>query len=123
VPMLLALNRVLQDDYVDDCAKGVRRWNKILAEHDVDIELTLPHRGFNRDVGVFAGHHISPDGRLMSKDEWEAHRNDWLPTNADRDHVNSLMVGVHERGKMAGWIAPPRVGVAGKPIDFEYVRL
>src|SRR5205823_7336594 len=40
-PMLVALNRVLQDDYIDDCMKGVRRWNKILDEHGVDMELTL----------------------------------------------------------------------------------
>jgi benzoyl-CoA 2,3-dioxygenase component B len=123
VPMLTALNRVLQDDYVDDCMKGVRRWNKILHEHDVDAELRLPHRGFNREVGVFAGHHISPDGRILGADEWNAQAPRWLPTADDRDYVNSLMVGVHEPGKMAGWIAPPRTGVAGKPIDFEYVRL
>jgi hypothetical protein len=24
---------------------------------------------------------------------------------------------------MAGWIAPPTSGIAGKPLDFEYVRL
>ena len=123
VPMLTALNRVLQDDYIDDCMKGVRRWNKILHDHDVDAELTLPHRGFNREVGVFAGHHISPDGVVMTEDDWSAQSTHWLPTTDDRDYVNSLMVGVHERGKMAGWIAPPRTGVAGKPIDFEYVRL
>jgi benzoyl-CoA 2,3-dioxygenase component B len=122
-PMIVALNRVLQDDYIDDCMKGVRRWNKILADHGVDLELKLPHRGFNREVGVFAGHHISPDGDILIEDDWKSREKDWLPTTSDRDYVNSLMVGVHERGKMAGWIAPPRTGVAGKPIDFEYVRL
>jgi benzoyl-CoA 2,3-dioxygenase component B len=108
---------------VDDCAKGVRRWNNVLAEHGIDEQLRLPHRGFNREVGVFAGHHISPEGALVTEDEWNAGAADWLPTTEDRDYVNSLMVGVHERGKMAGWIAPPKTGVAGKPIDFEYVRL
>jgi benzoyl-CoA 2,3-dioxygenase component B len=123
VPTLVALNRVLQDDYVDDCAKGLRRWNKILGDAGVDTELTLPHRGFNREVGVFKGHRISPDGRMCSDEEWTSSVDRWLPTDADRDHVNSLMAGVHEPGKMAGWIAPPRTGVAGKPIDYEYVRL
>ena len=123
VPTLIALNRVLQDDYVEDCAKGIRRWNKVLAERGISHELTLPHRGFNRDVGVFAGHHISPDGRMITAEEFEKGRADWLPTDDDRAFVNSLMVGVHERGRMAGWIAPPATGVAGKPIDFEYVRL
>ena len=32
------------------------------------------------------------------------------------------MQPVHERGKIANWIAPPR-GVYGQPFDFEYVRL
>jgi benzoyl-CoA 2,3-dioxygenase component B len=122
-PALLALNRLLQDDYVDDCAKGVRRWNNVLAEHGVDARLELPHRGFNREVGVFAGHHISPSGEILTQDEWNVRSSQWLPTEDDRAYVNSLMVGCHEVGKMAGWIAPPKTGVAGKPIDFEYVRL
>jgi benzoyl-CoA 2,3-dioxygenase component B len=31
------------------------------------------------------------------------------------------MHGVFERGKMAGWIAPPEHGINAKPVDFEYV--
>jgi benzoyl-CoA 2,3-dioxygenase component B len=31
------------------------------------------------------------------------------------------MVPVTEPGKMAGWIAPPKRGIHGKPIDFDYV--
>jgi benzoyl-CoA 2,3-dioxygenase component B len=122
-PALLALNRLLQDDYIDDCANGVRRWNNVLTEHGIDPRLELPHRGFNREVGVFAGHYISPSGEIITQDEWTARALQWLPTDDDRAYVNSLMVGCHERGKMAGWIAPPKTGVAGKPIDFEYVRL
>jgi len=30
---------------------------------------------------------------------------------------------VHERGKIAAWIAPPRNGINGQPFDYEYVRL
>ncbi len=33
------------------------------------------------------------------------------------------MVGVHERGKVAGWVAPPSTGIHAKPVDYEYVRL
>jgi benzoyl-CoA 2,3-dioxygenase component B len=29
---------------------------------------------------------------------------------------------VTEPGKMANWIAAPRQGIKGKPLDFEYVR-
>jgi benzoyl-CoA 2,3-epoxidase subunit B len=120
---LLALNEVLRDDYVDDCAKGVARWNKTIQEAGIDFELRLPHRGFHRRVGSFAGHHVTPDGKIVSQEDWEADVDQWLPTDADREHVRSLMVGVHEPGKMAGWIAPPTSGIAGKPLDFEYVRL
>ena len=37
--------------------------------------------------------------------------------------MGSLMQPVIERGKMAGWIAPPARGINGQPADFEYVRL
>ena len=37
--------------------------------------------------------------------------------------MGSLMRPVTERGKMAGWIAPPARGVNSQAEDFEYVRL
>ena len=46
-----------------------------------------------------------------------------LATDADRAHVKSLMVGVTEPGKMAGWVAPPARGIHQKPVDYEYVKL
>ena len=57
----------------------------------------------------------------LSDEEWEARRHDWLPTEADRAFVGSLMRPVTEPGQMAGWIAPPKRGIHGKPVDFEYV--
>jgi len=123
VKALLALNEGLRDDYVEDCQKGVSRWNRTLREAGIDFELRLPHRGFHRQVGTFAGHHVTPEGKLVDQDEWDANLSEWLPTDKDKDHVASLMQRVHEPGKMAGWIAPPGAGVHGKPLDFEYVRL
>jgi benzoyl-CoA 2,3-epoxidase subunit B len=116
-----ALNETLREDYVADCQKGVDRWNRTLA--DVGMELSLPHVGFNRAVGVFAGHHVSPDGRIVSEAEWSAGLPAWLPTDEDKAHVASLMQGVTERGKLAGWVAPPATGVHAKPVDFDYVRV
>ncbi|MGH9116621.1 MAG: benzoyl-CoA 2,3-epoxidase subunit BoxB [Acidimicrobiales bacterium] len=121
VPALAALNATLRDDFVADCQKGVDRWNRALAE--VDAELALPHVGFNRAVGRFAGANISPDGRVLTVDEFEAGRDEWLPTDADREHVHSLMKPVPEPGKMASWIAAPKSGIHGRPVDFEYVRV
>ncbi len=120
VPALTALNETLRDDYAADCAKGVERWNRTLAE--VGMELRLPHMGFNRHVGVFDGQPITPDGRLVSPEEHSAGLGGWLPTDVDQEHVQSLMVPVHEQGKMAGWIAPPASGIHAKPVDYDYVR-
>ncbi|MGH9289714.1 MAG: benzoyl-CoA 2,3-epoxidase subunit BoxB [Acidimicrobiales bacterium] len=117
---LAALNETLRDDYIADCQKGVDRWNRVLA--DVGRQLVLPHVGFNRAVGEFAAHRVSPDGRLLTDDEWSAGVSAWLPTDEDRQHVESLMVGVNEPGKIAGWMAAPSTGIHQKPVDYEYVR-
>ena len=53
----------------------------------------------------------------------ERDRGRWLPTDVDKAHVRSLMRPVHERGKIAAWIAPPRNGINGKPFDYDYVHL
>ena len=50
-------------------------------------------------------------------------RDRWLPTEADKTHVRSLMRPVYEPGKMASWIAPPMKGINDKPVDYEYVHL
>jgi benzoyl-CoA 2,3-epoxidase subunit B len=118
---LAALNETLRDDYVADCRKGLDRWNRTLAA--VGCELVLPHPGFHRAVGEFAPHRVSPDGRLLTEEEWSAAVPDWLPTDEDRAHVESLMVGVHEPGRMAGWIAAPSTGIHQKPVEYDYVRM
>jgi benzoyl-CoA 2,3-dioxygenase component B len=118
---LTALNATLRDDYVEDCAKGVERWNRTLA--DVGCELRLPHIGFHRAVGEFVGAQVAPDGRVVSAEEWESNRSKWLPTDDDQKYVESLMQPVREPGKMAGWVAPPASGLHGKPVDYEYVKV
>ena len=85
--------------------------------------MRLPHRGFNRAVGVFRDCNVSPDGQIVTDAEWAAKRAAWLPTPDDESYVHSLMQPVTEPGQMAGWVAPPSVGINGKPIDFEYVRV
>ena len=34
----------------------------------------------------------------------------------------ALMRPVYEPGKIAAWLAPPRSGINGQPLDYEYVR-
>lgn len=122
-PALNALNARLRDDYIKDCAAGVGRWNKAIAKAGIDFEIALPHQAFNRQVGQFAGLHVDPQGTIVSADTWEAGKAEWLPTLADRTYVASLMVQCLDKGRYAGWIAPPKVGVDQKPGDFEYVRI
>ena len=123
IPMRNAMNEVLRDEYVDDCQRGVDKWNKTIAEFGVPFELTLPSSRFNRQVGLYAGLHFAPDGGALSADEWAAKSGDWLPSDADRAYLASIMSRpVLEPGKMAHWIAAPRKGIKGKPVEFEYVR-
>jgi benzoyl-CoA 2,3-dioxygenase component B len=122
-PALNALNERLRDDYISDCQRGVDRWNQIMKKHGVDFELKLPHKGFHRAIGAFAGISVAPDGRLVSDAEWTARQGDWLPTDEDSRYVASLMKPVVEPRKFANWIAPPARGINGQPLDFQYVRL
>lgn len=122
-PSLTLVNLALRDSYSDDCGKGMRRWNRLIAESGVEFELTLPHPGFNRAVGVFAPHDVSPDGEIVTASQWAASAHGWLPTDDDRAYVDSLMVAVYEPGQMAGWIAPPGRGINTKPTDYSYVLL
>jgi benzoyl-CoA 2,3-dioxygenase component B len=123
VAAVTGLNTDLRREYISDCQSGVNRWNKILAEAGLPQRLKLPHIAFNRKVGAFASIEASPDGELMSGAEWQQRSTAWLPTDVDKTHVRSLMQPVHERGKIAAWIAPPRNGINGKPFDYEYVHL
>ena len=63
------------------------------------------------------------DGDPLSPEEWEARKDQWIPSEADRAYITSLMKPCHEQGKIASWIAPPPKGINGNPFDFEYVRL
>jgi benzoyl-CoA 2,3-dioxygenase component B len=121
-PALNALNERLRVDYLEDCARGVERWNRTIRDAGIDVTLTLPHHGFNRAIGAFRDAHVAPTGQPLTEEQWVAQRNTWLPTDEDHATIAALMQPVTEPGKMAGWIAPPRRGINGQPIDYDYVR-
>ena len=52
VLMRNAMNEVLRDWYVGDCAAGVERWNRILEKYGFSERLVLPDRKFNRGIGM-----------------------------------------------------------------------
>ena len=80
VPALTAINMRLRDDYINDAAGGVGRWNKIIEKAGVEFELTLPHESFHRQIGVFSSAKFNPKGEMISEAEWEKNVGDWLPT-------------------------------------------
>ncbi|MDQ1639666.1 MAG: benzoyl-CoA 2,3-epoxidase subunit [Pyrinomonadaceae bacterium] len=137
VPLRNALNEVLRTEYVKDCEKGLARWNKSLADEELVARtsvggehrlksmprLFLPNSRFHRHVGEYAGHNFDLEGNLISQEDFEKRKGEWLPSVADREYVRSLMHPVIEPGKIANWIAPPATGIKGKPFEFEYVRL
>jgi benzoyl-CoA 2,3-dioxygenase component B len=123
VAALSALNERLRDDYIGEVQAGVDRWNKVIEKTGVGFRLVLPHKAFHRAIGNFAGQHVSPDGQVLTREQWNARREEWLPSEGDYTFVQAMMQGrVVEPGKFANWIAPPRRGIHTKPIDFEYVR-
>jgi len=123
MPALTAINMRLRDDYKRDASGGLRRWNKLIEKQNIEFELKLPHEGFHRGIGVFADQPIDPEGNLISQEEFNAKKGEWLTDTSDGDFIQSLMVPCYEPGKYAGWIAPPKVGIDNKPGDFEYVKL
>ena len=118
---LNALNETLRDSYIADCERALARWNKIIRGTEVNFELKLPHRGFRRSIGEFASVNLTPDGRIVSAEEWQRHKSEWIPTQADREFVASLMKPVTAPGQFVGWIAPPARGINHQALDFEYV--
>ncbi len=127
VPLRVAMNELLRDEYVKDCENTVVRWNKVLEKAGRSERLYLPHRRFNRRVGEYASgefgeSRFDTDGKLISEHDWTLNRDKWLLTQADLDFVKSMMHPVVEPGKMAGWIAPPMKGINKNASEFEYVK-
>jgi len=123
IPMRNAMNEVTRNSYVRDCDIGVKRWNRLIEKAGYTTRLSLPSTRFRRNIGSWAGISTDPAGRPISRAEFDAHKADWLPDEADRSFVHSLMQGVFDRGKLAAWIAPPDRGINNNPVDYEYVKL
>ncbi|MFN8909769.1 MAG: benzoyl-CoA 2,3-epoxidase subunit BoxB [Betaproteobacteria bacterium] len=124
VPLRNAMNQVMRESYIKDCEIGMKRWNLAIqrAGHEA-LRLTLPSPRFHRSIGVWAGLSVDPSGNAMEPAEHARSLPRWLPSEADRAFVHSLMRRVTEPGKMAAWIAPPDRGINNLPVEYEYVRL
>jgi benzoyl-CoA 2,3-dioxygenase component B len=123
VPALSALNMRLRDDYVEDAAAGVVRWNRVLERAGTRFRITLPHVAFNRRIGEFSAIHTDTDGNILTSEAWLTRRYSMLPSTQDNLFINSLMQPSQQPGTFASWIAPPRHGIDNMPGDFEYVHI
>ena len=123
VPALSAINARLLDDYINDCQRGIDRWNSVITRAEVDFEIRQPHKAFNRRIGEFGDIHVSADGEQLDEDSWNSRKHEWLPADEDLKFLVDLMQPETAPGQYASWIAPPRVGIDQQPGDFEYVRL
>ncbi|QUD89473.1 benzoyl-CoA 2,3-epoxidase subunit BoxB [Phenylobacterium montanum] len=123
IPLRNALNETIRSSYVEECEIFMERWNRIIAAAGFDFRYRLPNRRFNRQIGAWAGASVDLDGRPISAEAFAVQKDAWLPTEADRAFVHSLMRPVTEPGKMASWIAPPDQGINDRPTDYVYVRL
>jgi benzoyl-CoA 2,3-dioxygenase component B len=123
VPMLNALNEVMRESYLKDCEIGLKRWNRQIERAGFPMRLSLPALRFRRSIGAWAGQPVDPQGRPVSKEEYEKRLAEWIPSETDKAFVHSLMKKVIEPGRIAGWIAPPERGINNLPLDYEYVKL
>ena len=123
IPMRNAMNEITRLSYVADCEIGLKRWNRLIKKSGHDIILTLPSKRFRRSIGIWAGVETNPEGKIISKSEFDININSWLPSESDRKYIKSLMVQVIEVNKTAGWIAPPSRGINKLDTGYEYVEL
>ena len=62
----------------------------MLEAAGISDRLYLPHRRFHRDIGIYAGHHFDPQGNPVTEEEWLRRRDEWLPSRADLEYLNSI---------------------------------
>jgi benzoyl-CoA 2,3-epoxidase subunit B len=122
IPLRRAMNLVLRDNYVEDCDRAVRKWNRNMEKAGIGYRLALPSQRFNRKMGVYANLPFDPTGRLLSQEEYDKRIGEFLPTKKDIEYVESLMKPHYGLGEYAPWIAPPHQGINRQSVDFEYVK-
>jgi len=122
VPMRNAMNEVMRIAYVEDCERGLVRWNRLIERAGYAVRLRLPSVRFHRTIGSWGGTPTDAEGNRIDAATFARRQDEWLPSPADRAFVKSLMRPVTEAGKIAGWIAPPDRGIKGLPFAHDYVR-
>ena len=60
---------------------------------EVDAEITLPDHKFNRHQGIYANFRFSPEGTLISTDEWNKHADISRFLGMTEDEIESSKTG------------------------------
>jgi benzoyl-CoA 2,3-dioxygenase component B len=113
----------MRESYLKDCEIGLKRWNRQIERAGYAFRLSLPSPHFRRSIGSWVNVPVTPEGKMVTREEYDKHVYDWIPSEADKAFVRSLMQRVAEPGKMAGWVAPPERGINNLPVEYEYVKL
>jgi benzoyl-CoA 2,3-dioxygenase component B len=87
------------------------------------FRLALPSTRFRRSIGSWVNVPVTPEGKLVSREEYDRRLTEWIPSEEDKAFVRSLMQRVVEPGKMARWVAPPDRGINNLPVEYDYVHL
>jgi len=93
IPMRNAMNEVLREAYIADNLEGIEYWNRECEKAGMEFRFVYPHRRFNRTIGEFAGATFDPSGDPIDASTFADHRDEWLPTAADKAFVKSLTYG------------------------------
>ena len=115
------MNRILQDKYVEDCHRALRKWNNIIRKAGIDYELTLLATSLQPKHGAICRLDLHHQRRIRNGCHPTELADRYSPTDDDREYLKSIMQQVREPGKYANWIAPLKTGI-NRRADFEYIR-
>ena len=68
----------------------------------------LPSIRFRRNIGIWANLTFNTNGNLLPVDTYNRLLSSWLPSETDKNFINSLMVQELNPGKTASWITKPK---------------
>ena len=91
------LNELSRQHYLKEVNGLIDALNKLVPEGQP--KLTLPDNKFNRSIGEYSEKPYSTTGELLSPEAYAKHREDTLPTAADK----ALLAGLF---KSSDWVVP-----------------
>ena len=124
VPLRNAMNEVLRDAYVEDCQRGVDKWNRAIAAHGIPLRAEAPEPPLPPPHRHLLGHPLRPGGQPAHGGAVGVEEGRVAPVGRRQAPTSrSLMPKpVFDPKQMANWIAAPKQGIKGRAVDFEYVR-